>query len=180
MKKCGTCKIEKVDSDFYINRLRKCLTHNCKSCTRNAVFVWNLANPEKAKAREMRYRESHRKEIARRTREWYRKNKKRSRKTVSDWCKRNPQFGARRMAQYRATQANATPAWANQFFIEEIYDLAKRRTKLKTGGVEKWSVDHIVPLKSPIVCGLHVHNNLQVIPAVKNSEKGNRHWPDMP
>jgi hypothetical protein len=71
----------------------------------------------------------------------------------------------------------ATPAWANKFFITEAYHLAKLREKICGG---KWHVDHIVPLKSAIVCGLHVENNLRVIPGAENSVKGNRHWPDMP
>jgi 5-methylcytosine-specific restriction endonuclease McrA len=44
----------------------------------------------------------------------------------------------------------------------------------------KHEVDHIVPLKSPLVCGLHVEHNLQVIPATQNRRKHNRVWPDMP
>lgn len=77
----------------------------------------------------------------------------------------------------RAGKIRATPSWANLFFIEEAYDLAQLRTKA-TGF--KWHVDHIVPLRSKSVCGLHVENNLQVIPAIHNISKGNRHWPDMP
>ena len=80
-------------------------------------------------------------------------------------------------ARRHAKKLNATPKWANHFVIEEAYDLAQRRTKA-TGF--KWHVDHIVPLQSTFVCGLHVENNLRVIPAVVNVEKSNRHWPDMP
>ena len=44
----------------------------------------------------------------------------------------------------------------------------------------QWHVDHIVPLQSPIVCGLHTIENLQVIPGALNLAKGNRMWPQMP
>lgn len=71
----------------------------------------------------------------------------------------------------------ATPSWANPFFIEEAYHLAKLRSEM-TGFA--WHVDHVVPLKSRIVCGLHVEHNLAVVPAPYNLSKGNRHWPDMP
>ena len=71
----------------------------------------------------------------------------------------------------------AKPAWANDFFIREAYHLAKLRT-LATG--YPWHVDHIVPLKSDLVCGLHVEHNLQVIPASENVRKQNFYWPDMP
>ena len=61
--------------------------------------------------------------------------------------------------------------------MEEAYHLARMRTEML--GLE-WDVDHIVPLKNPIVCGLHVESNLQVIPELENIRKGNRRWPDMP
>ena len=77
----------------------------------------------------------------------------------------------------RISKSHATPKWANHFLISETYHLANLRTKILG---YSWHVDHIVPLQSPIVCGLHVENNLQVIPKSVNLSKGNRYWPDMP
>lgn len=102
------------------------------------------------------------------------------RKAKAAYKARNP---AKTLAATRKRQAgklNATPAWANQFFIEEAYELARLRTEQKTGGFDEWQVDHIVPLQHPLVQGLHVEHNLQVIPALHNQQKGNRSWPDMP
>lgn len=70
----------------------------------------------------------------------------------------------------------ATPAWADQTKITAVYAEAQRLTEL-TG--TKHDVDHVVPIQSRLVCGLHVEHNLQVLPATVNRSKGNRHWPDM-
>lgn len=81
------------------------------------------------------------------------------------------------LANRRANKLKATPLWANNFFIKEIYHLSNIRSKV-TGF--KWNVDHIVPLRSKFVCGLHCEANLQVIPAKANQIKSNLIWPDMP
>ena len=87
-----------------------------------------------------------------------------------EWRRKNPEKHCAKSGKRRAHKLNATPSWANDFFIEEIYDLAKRRTECL--GIP-YHVDHIIPLKHPLVCGLHVENNLQVIPAKQNLQKHN-------
>jgi hypothetical protein len=69
----------------------------------------------------------------------------------------------------------ATPPWANSFFIREAYELALLRTKIT--GI-KWHVDHIVPLNGAQVCGLHLEKNIRVIPAQVNLKKTNKFSPE--
>ncbi len=100
-----------------------------------------------------------------------------ARAAVRNWVAAHPEKSAGYNSARKARKLQATPAWANEFFIAEAYHLAKLRTKAT--GIEH-HVDHIVPLKSKIVSGLHVEFNLQVIPKKANLSKGNRFWPDMP
>jgi len=81
------------------------------------------------------------------------------------------------VAWRRARLVNATPAWVDRSALRAPYGEAKSLTQT-TG--DKHHVDHIVPLVSPIVCGLHVPWNLQVLPYIDNHRKSNKHWPDMP
>lgn len=95
----------------------------------------------------------------------------------NDWYRRNPHMVRARDARHRARRYAATVAWGCPDKITEMYAEARRLTSLT--GI-RHHVDHIVPLKSAIVCGLHWEGNLQVLPIAANSAKGNRWWPDMP
>jgi len=64
----------------------------------------------------------------------------------------------------------ATPGWANKLEIKKIYETARILTR-ETGVV--YHVDHIIPLNHPLVCGLHVKENLQIITSDENYKKSN-------
>lgn len=75
-----------------------------------------------------------------------------------------------------ARKIQASPAWADLAAMQAIYVMAAKLT-LDTG--IKHHVDHVVPLQSRKVCGLHVEHNLQILTARQNQEKSNKWLPDI-
>lgn len=100
------------------------------------------------------------------------REKRRQRRILA--ARRAIRAGSQRRALQRAI---ATPKWANRGAMLNFYKEAKRVTA--DTGVQH-AVDHIVPLQSSLVCGLHCEANMQVLTGVANSVKSNCFWPDMP
>lgn len=65
----------------------------------------------------------------------------------------------------------ATPEWADLQEIERIYSKARERSR-RTGIPHH--VDHEVPIYGGTVCGLHVENNLRIIPVSDNVRRPRR------
>jgi hypothetical protein len=75
--------------------------------------------------------------------------------------------------RYVLAREQRTPAWLTDddyWLIEQFYDLARLRTQVLGYA---WHVDHIIPLHGKVVSGLHVPDNLQVVPATVNRSKSN-------
>ena len=90
------------------------------------------------------------------------------------WFKRNPH---KRLAYDKLKQAKRKQrfvTWADQKKIEVFYLEARKLTQ-QTG--VKHHVDHVYPMISPFMCGLHVEDNLQILTAFENCSKSNRTWP---
>lgn len=80
-------------------------------------------------------------------------------------------------AKRHAAKMHRTPTWLTAddlWMIEQAYELAALRTKLFGFS---WHVDHVLPLQGKKVSGLHVPNNLQVIPWSDNVSKSNKFLP---
>lgn len=83
--------------------------------------------------------------------------------------KQNQSYARSHKTQYidrRMSKMLRTPSWANKSKIREIY-LHARELGM--------TVDHILPLRGELVSGLHVENNLQLMPRSANSSKGNKY-----
>jgi hypothetical protein len=136
------------------------------------------------KAKE--YRERNKEATLANKRRYYAENKEKCLDVVRKWraefgkeWERNrcPIERAMRTSRRRAALLRAVPSWADEKLIAEFYETA-RGLGMWTG--DWYHVDHIVPLLGRTVCGLHCQANLQVLPAVENIRKLNRHWPDQP
>jgi hypothetical protein len=193
MKKCTFCKdLKNLDLFHKSNKTKDGKRSQCKSCAKEytrrrylenrekikeANKVWRNNNPEKIKEIGRSYRTENKDKLAHDAAKWHALNAEKICSRKRDWARANPDKIAAKATKRRANKLQATPVWANSFFIEEAYALAKLRTKMLG---YSWHVDHIVPLKSELVCGLHCEANLQVIPGKANLVKSNSWWPDMP
>ena len=105
----------------------------------------------------------------------YRKNNpEKIKETQVNWSNKNIAKINANNRKRKAAKKHRTPAWLTEIDFERMeneYKLAAILTKL-TG--TKWEVDHIIPLRSPDVCGLHVPWNLRVITQEANLKKSNK------
>jgi hypothetical protein len=161
-KVCTTCEAKKSVGDYYKEKAGKYgVRADCKCCANKQRKAYKQANKQSIAEKDKAYYQANKEAVAAH-RVFYRKA--------------NPHIGNAISAKRRASKMQATPAWADLEAIKGMYQLA---TIFNRTGMNL-QVDHIVPLQSDLVCGLHCEANLQLLPASDNISKGNRHWPDMP
>ena len=132
-------------------------------------------NKEKVQAYSAKYNADNKNVIADRNKAYREANKDKLRLIKQQHITNNRDLYAAYTAKRRAIKAQATPSWANDQDISAMYLLA---SICNAAGMNV-EVDHIVPLNSPNVCGLHCQSNLQILPSVLNNKKSNKYWPDM-
>jgi hypothetical protein len=153
------------------------------ACVECLKLEWEESN----QARVEYFREyNRREEVKDRKNEWYQENREMVinnaatrpahvlREYRNTWKTNNKtQIRADTKAR-RRKHREATPKWLSRkqrSEIRQIYQIAITMTQT-TG--EQYVVDHIVPLRSEVVCGLHVPWNLRVITQEENLKKSNK------
>ncbi len=167
MKICSRCNEQKTLALY--PKAPTCVDGHrsyCKACDKARKNIWRAsnktahneksrkwarANPEKRKAVQDTYNAMYR-------------ASGRALEAARAWRKNNAPKSRASTNARRARMREATPPWANMDEIRRIYEAA---------AAADMTVDHIVPLRHALVCGLHVANNLQVISAKENYEKSN-------
>ena len=171
---------------------------SCIECRRTTEKARYRSDPQKTKERTKKKYQANADVIRAKRRAAYGRNPEVEKSVAkirsAEWRLKNPQHEGTKQSKRKYAKANApkcqalvvkyrtskmhrTPAWltADDFWmIEQAYELAALRTKLFGFS---WHVDHVLPLQGKKVSGLHVPNNLQVIPWNDNVSKSNKFLP---
>lgn len=181
-KICAKCKIEKPVEEFpKTNRNRSGIGSRCLVCTKEqrkqigATYYKN--NIEKCHDSATKWRSNNKEAVAAIERTYRLNHPEQIKTKLANYAKNNSDKINANQARRKARLLLAIPAWVNFDLVEEFY--AEARYLSSTSPTE-FHVDHIVPLQSDIVCGLHWEGNLQVLSEFDNISKGNRFWPNMP
>lgn len=159
-KICSKCKVKKpATKDFFGNQKNKIdnLRPDCKVC--------------ESMIKKAAYEKKPKEELKNKRKSYYEKNKEKMLKTQYLWNKRNKGKVRHYKRVRKQKLKRAITKWFEKDMVERVYHEASLRG---------WEVDHVVPLQSEKVCGLHCHDNLQILEKKLNRAKSNSVWPDMP
>jgi hypothetical protein len=192
MKTCSKCEVNKPLAEFRVNARNSGLRLDCKDCQRKQdrehyknnreqillkAKTYYIANTERLCGKAVKWRIENPEKVKAANAKYYADDPDVNRARARQWAKDNPTKTRFNRSARRAAEKQATPIFADKKKMIVIYANAVEISR-KTGVPRH--VDHIVPLQSKMVCGLHCEANLQVLTVAENQSKSNRHWPDMP
>jgi hypothetical protein len=157
MKVCKDCLIEK--ELIFFEKKGDYFRMVCKRCVSVKKKMYYIKNKESICIKQKVHKENNKENIKIANKLYYQENKDSAYK--------------RRGLRSRTT-IDQTPAWLTRNQRKEIRSFYKKAQELSRNTGIKYSVDHIIPIISKYVCGLHIPINLRVIPLSDNLSKGNR------
>ena len=141
----------------------------CKKC----LTDWRLTSTGQCKECTNAYMLEYRSTYNARRREPYNtrpENKQRRTKHARQWMTKNPG----RCRAIAAAWGQAKIRKIAKHYKKETVQIYAQCARLKSLLDVAYTVDHIIPVKHDLVCGLHVPWNLQIIPQWQNRFKSNK------
>ena len=86
-----------------------------------------------------------------------------------------PEKHLARTRKRQAAKLQRVPKWLTERDFKVIQAFYSIAAMLERENGIPYHVDHIIPLQGKKVSGLHVPSNIQVIPALENVKKSNKH-----
>lgn|ERR1035437_7964754 len=155
-KTCQICSISKFELEFSKSKVSKDGLHTiCKMCVKEYNKKYKERNKETILESNKQYRIENKESISIYKREYQRVHSG---------------LVNAKTAKRRASRLSATPEWSETKQIKQLYIDCKLISDMTS---ILHHVDHIIPLQSSIVCGLHVLANLQILTASENQSKNN-------
>lgn len=155
-KTCPECKRTLPIEAFGLIPSRRC-NARCRPCNIKVAGEWYRANKESKRAYDAKRRDE--------KRDLYRAASKR-------WREAHPHAKNADTNSRRRRVRERMPSWISPAQLRAFYEQAQRVTACL--GIQH-HVDHVVPLRGRKVSGLHVPENLAVIPQAMNSRKLNHY-----
>ena len=173
----------KEEKSIYNKKYKQANRERC----RLDVIKYQKKNPEKVKEWLRKSAEKHREKRLAYSRKMYKENPEkiyeRNRKSnlkhidrLRATRKLYRQNNSAKINMYGASRRSKRHTFElcnelTNFVVQECYSLNILRKNIFTFD---WHVDHMIPIQSKNVCGLHVWNNFQCIPQTMNSRKSNK------
>lgn len=144
---------------------RRTASGECWGCRSHKNTAYHIENKELLRAKRDIFENTHKERIKNQRAMNYRENIERERKRNAEYNAMHPEKRKAIKAVRKRKIRESKPPWMPWSLIEVIYREARDK------GL---TVDHIVPLNNPIVCGLHVPWNLRLVSKTENLSKGNK------
>jgi hypothetical protein len=138
----------------------------------NQIFYYENKNYILEQKKE--YYQENSKQIIEYKQQYYKDNRNAILEEKKQYLKNNRGQSNARGALRHSRKLRATPKWLTKEHKEEIKSIYILSSKMQKEDGIKRNVDHIVPLRSKLVCGLHVPWNLQILTENENCSKSNK------
>lgn len=170
-----------ASAQYYKDNKQKLVEYNAryredkKDILKTKAVEYRRANLSELKERDAQYYQNNREIAADRASRYYASNCERVKRVVLQYRKANPHKVAVFASNKKLALSRATPSWSETDQIDVVY---KKRDEYRQLYSILFEVDHIIPIVSDTVCGLHVLANLQLLDKSLNCTKTNNYQAD--